>query len=231
MEVPGGSRIAQILDPQGGAFAVHEPAKQAAAASAPAKKAGRRTESPCEGSRLQGEGTGSARQEKGGRQGKEATRPREARRREERRNRPPRSLPPSAQQRVKPPARRSQRSGRRERNSVAHDSGPAASAAGLGCESLINGVPEVLAAHGFDEVRGRTLQPFRHVLPVHQPVRAVPRDRVLEELAAAVLIVSRVQPQQRDLPRRVAGMLQQFRRHAFTDAVENNPPAGRDMMA
>lgn len=34
MEVPGGSRIAQILDPQGGAFAVHEPAKQAAAAAA-----------------------------------------------------------------------------------------------------------------------------------------------------------------------------------------------------
>ena len=38
MEVPGGSRIAQILDPQGGAFAVHEPAKAAAAASAPAEK-------------------------------------------------------------------------------------------------------------------------------------------------------------------------------------------------
>lgn len=38
MEVPGGSRIAQILDPQGGAFAVHEPARQSAAASAPAKK-------------------------------------------------------------------------------------------------------------------------------------------------------------------------------------------------
>jgi uncharacterized protein len=38
MEVPGGSRIAQILDPQGGAFAVHEPAKQSAAASAPAAK-------------------------------------------------------------------------------------------------------------------------------------------------------------------------------------------------
>jgi len=35
MEVPGGSRIAQILDPQGGAFAVHEPARQTAAASAP----------------------------------------------------------------------------------------------------------------------------------------------------------------------------------------------------
>ncbi len=34
MEVPGGSRIAQVLDPQGGAFAVHEPARQAAAASA-----------------------------------------------------------------------------------------------------------------------------------------------------------------------------------------------------
>jgi uncharacterized protein len=36
MEVPGGSRVAQILDPQGGAFAVHElakPAKPAAAAS------------------------------------------------------------------------------------------------------------------------------------------------------------------------------------------------------
>jgi uncharacterized protein len=39
MEVPGGSRIAQILDPQGGAFAVHEPARHAAAASAPAAKA------------------------------------------------------------------------------------------------------------------------------------------------------------------------------------------------
>ncbi len=38
MEVPGGSRIAQILDPQGGAFAVHEPAKHAAAASARADK-------------------------------------------------------------------------------------------------------------------------------------------------------------------------------------------------
>lgn len=40
MEVPGGSRIAQILDPQGGAFAVHEPAKHAAAqkpAAAPKK--------------------------------------------------------------------------------------------------------------------------------------------------------------------------------------------------
>jgi uncharacterized protein len=39
MEVPGGSRVAQILDPQGGAFAVHELAKPAAAASAskPAK--------------------------------------------------------------------------------------------------------------------------------------------------------------------------------------------------
>ena len=34
MEVPGGSRIAQILDPQGGAFAVHELAKPAAAVSA-----------------------------------------------------------------------------------------------------------------------------------------------------------------------------------------------------
>ena len=41
MEVPGGSRIAQIVDPQGGAFAVHELAKPAAAASAakPAKPA------------------------------------------------------------------------------------------------------------------------------------------------------------------------------------------------
>ena len=38
MEVPGGSRIAQIVDPQGGAFAVHEPAKQAAAASPSAEK-------------------------------------------------------------------------------------------------------------------------------------------------------------------------------------------------
>ncbi len=38
MEVPGGSRVAQILDPQGGAFAVHEPARQSAAAGAPARK-------------------------------------------------------------------------------------------------------------------------------------------------------------------------------------------------
>ncbi|MGH9479384.1 MAG: VOC family protein, partial [Terriglobales bacterium] len=39
MEVPGGSRIAQILDPQGGAFAVHEQARKAAVApSAPAEK-------------------------------------------------------------------------------------------------------------------------------------------------------------------------------------------------
>jgi len=38
MEVPGGSRVAQILDPQGGAFAVHELARQPAAASAPAEK-------------------------------------------------------------------------------------------------------------------------------------------------------------------------------------------------
>ncbi|HEY2035538.1 MAG TPA: VOC family protein [Steroidobacteraceae bacterium] len=37
MEVPGG-RIAQILDPQGGAFAVHEAAKQSAAAGAPTEK-------------------------------------------------------------------------------------------------------------------------------------------------------------------------------------------------
>ena len=35
MEVPGGSRVAQILDPQGGAFAVHELAKPAATANAP----------------------------------------------------------------------------------------------------------------------------------------------------------------------------------------------------
>lgn len=39
MEVPGGSRVAQILDPQGGAFAVHEPARQSASASAPAQRA------------------------------------------------------------------------------------------------------------------------------------------------------------------------------------------------
>jgi len=44
MEVPGGSRIAQILDPQGGAFAVHEPARQAAAASASATKPSASTE-------------------------------------------------------------------------------------------------------------------------------------------------------------------------------------------
>jgi uncharacterized protein len=42
MEVPGGSRIAQILDPQGGAFAVHEPAKHAAAGTAAQKPAATR---------------------------------------------------------------------------------------------------------------------------------------------------------------------------------------------
>lgn len=43
MEVPGGSRIAQILDPQGGAFAVHEPRRAAAAGeTAPAKSGTRR---------------------------------------------------------------------------------------------------------------------------------------------------------------------------------------------
>jgi len=42
MEVPGGSRIAQILDPQGGAFAVHEPAKHAAASTAAEKPAATR---------------------------------------------------------------------------------------------------------------------------------------------------------------------------------------------
>lgn len=41
MEVPGGSRIAQILDPQGGAFAVHELAKQPAAAPSPAERSER----------------------------------------------------------------------------------------------------------------------------------------------------------------------------------------------
>lgn len=48
MAVPGGSRIAQILDPQGGAFAVHEPARQAAEASIPSKKpaAGKRKAAP-----------------------------------------------------------------------------------------------------------------------------------------------------------------------------------------
>jgi len=29
MEVPGGARIAQLMDPQGAAFALHEPAKKA----------------------------------------------------------------------------------------------------------------------------------------------------------------------------------------------------------
>ena len=38
MDVPGGGRIAQILDPQGGAFAVHELAKQAAASGSKATK-------------------------------------------------------------------------------------------------------------------------------------------------------------------------------------------------
>jgi predicted enzyme related to lactoylglutathione lyase len=35
MEVPGGSRVAQILDPQGGAFAVHEQARSPSRAQAP----------------------------------------------------------------------------------------------------------------------------------------------------------------------------------------------------
>jgi predicted enzyme related to lactoylglutathione lyase len=51
MEVPGGSRVAQIVDPQGGAFAVHEPAKQSAAASAPAEKSGAAEERPAARSR------------------------------------------------------------------------------------------------------------------------------------------------------------------------------------
>lgn len=46
MEVPGGSRIAQILDPQGGAFAVHELAKQAAAQGAPAEKSAATAKAP-----------------------------------------------------------------------------------------------------------------------------------------------------------------------------------------
>jgi len=50
MEVPGGSRVAQILDPQGGAFAVHELATQAAAAAAPGEKsAARPARSPAKG--------------------------------------------------------------------------------------------------------------------------------------------------------------------------------------
>ncbi len=90
---------------------------------------------------------------------------------------------------------------------------------------------EVLAAHGFDQVRGRVLQPFRHVFAVHQPVRAVPGDRILQELAAAVLVMSRMQSQQSDLPRCVARPLQQFSRYALTDAVENDPSARSDVMA
>jgi predicted enzyme related to lactoylglutathione lyase len=44
MEVPGGSRVAQILDPQGGAFSVHElPRKAAASAPATEPAAARRT--------------------------------------------------------------------------------------------------------------------------------------------------------------------------------------------
>jgi predicted enzyme related to lactoylglutathione lyase len=50
MEVPGGSRVAQILDPQGGAFAVHELAKPAAAVSGskPAKSTGATPEAPAQ---------------------------------------------------------------------------------------------------------------------------------------------------------------------------------------
>jgi hypothetical protein len=78
---------------------------------------------------------------------------------------------------------------------------------------------EVLAPHGFDQMRGCVLQPFRDVFPVHQPVCAVPGDRILQKFAAAVLVMSRVQSQQSNLPRRVARLLQQFRRDALTDAV------------
>ena len=46
MEVPGGSRVAQILDPQGGAFAVHEPARQTAGATPPAEKPAARKSRP-----------------------------------------------------------------------------------------------------------------------------------------------------------------------------------------
>lgn len=46
MEVPGGGRIAQVLDPQGGAFAVHELAKPAAAATAGSKPAAKSTGAP-----------------------------------------------------------------------------------------------------------------------------------------------------------------------------------------
>ena len=46
MEVPGGSRIAQIVDPQGGAFAVHEPAKQSATAGVSAEKSSAAAERP-----------------------------------------------------------------------------------------------------------------------------------------------------------------------------------------
>ncbi|MGH8298663.1 MAG: VOC family protein [Steroidobacteraceae bacterium] len=43
MEVPGGSRVAQILDPQGGAFAVHELVKPAAASGSKTAKSSRAT--------------------------------------------------------------------------------------------------------------------------------------------------------------------------------------------
>ncbi len=88
MEVPGGSRIAQILDPQGGAFAVHEPARHAATASAPAEKPAAARQGSRETSRrLPSAQEGAARKrraqtrrQEGGRQGEEATRGREARR-------------------------------------------------------------------------------------------------------------------------------------------------------
>jgi uncharacterized protein len=46
LDVPGGSRVAHILDPQGGAFAVHEPAKQAKPAAAVAAKAEKTSGAP-----------------------------------------------------------------------------------------------------------------------------------------------------------------------------------------
>lgn len=46
MDVPGGSRVVQLADPQGGAFALHQPAKPAAAASPPAEKPAAAREAP-----------------------------------------------------------------------------------------------------------------------------------------------------------------------------------------
>src|SRR5690348_8933871 len=89
---------------------------------------------------------------------------------------------------------------------------------------------EVLAAHGLDQLRRRILQSLRHILPTYQPVGAVPVDRILQELAAAVLVTGRVHPQHRDLARCVARRTHELVRVVLTDAVQNDTAAGGEMM-